>query len=244
MARPPPSLTEVPSQEYQALCEAIPAARRPPPSPTEVPHSTYEAMRVAVPSDVATNAAFIRARTPVPSVAHSSPMQASPAMVTLNLPRNPPDIGEPTPTNALIEQGMGAPNLSQVYTDVTMYGGTLNEDNTLLPASEQVRNSDVFQPISENVLFNSSRAPIPEPVLQTQEERVEFFRLASDKERQRMENSRSQSIELLTGSDRLQAYVTTKNIEDAEGNMFYAQENMLVGAEGYSNFFLGENVPL
>ena len=59
-----------------------------------------------------------------------------------------------------------------------------------------------------------------------------------------MEESRSQSIELLTGSDRLQAFVNAKNLEDAEGNMFYAQENMLVGAEGYSNFFLGENVPL
>ena len=243
-ARPPPSLTEVPSQEYQALCEAIPAARRPPPSPTEVPASAYEALRVAVPSDVATNAAFIRARTPVPSVAHSSPMQASPAMVTSNLPGNPPGITAQIYTNETVEQGLNAPNLSQVYTDVTMHVGVLNEDNTLLPADEQVRNSDVFQPISENVLFNSSRAPVPEPVLQTQEERVEFFRLASDKERRRMEDSRSQSIELLTGSDRLQAYVSTKNLEDAEGNMYYAQENMLVGAEGYSNFFLGENVPL
>ena len=243
-ARPPPSLTEVPSQEYQALCEAIPAARRPPPSPTEVAASTYEAMRVAVPSDVATNAAFIKARTPVPSVAHSSPMQASPAMVTQNLPGNPPGIAAHMSTNALVEQGMDAPNLLQVYTDVSMHVGVLNEDNTLLPASDQVRNSDVFQPISENVLFNSSRAPVPEPVLQTQGERVEFFRLASDKELKRMEDSRSQSIELLTGSDRLQAYVTTKNLEDAEGNMYYAQENMLVGAEGYSNFFLGENVPL
>ena len=243
-ARPPPSLTEVPSQEYQALCEAVPAARRPPPSPTEVPASIYEAMRVAVPSDVATNAAFIRARTPVPSVAHSSPMQASPAMVTPNLPGNPPGIPEHMPTNEVVEQGLNAPNPSQVYTDITMHGGVLNEDNTLLPASNQVRNSDVFQPIHENVLFNSSRAPVPEPVLQTQEERVEFFRLASDRERKRIEDTRSQSIELLTGSDRLQAYVSTKNLEDAEGNMFYAQENMLVGAEGYSNYFLGEDVPL
>ena len=243
-ARPPPSLTEVPSQEYQALCEAIPAARRPPPSPTEVSAAAYEAMRVAVPSDVATNAAFIRARTPVPSVAHSSPMQASPAMVTPNLPGDPPGITAQIVTNELVEQGMDAPNLSQVYTDVTMHVGVLNEDNTLLPASDQVRNSDVFQPISENVLFDSSRAPIPEPVLQTQEERVEFFRLASVKERKRMEEAQSQSIELLTGADRLQAYVSTKNLEDAEGNMYYAQENMLVGAEGYSNFFLGEDVPL
>ena len=235
---------EVPSQEYQALCEAIPAARRPPPSPTEVPASTYEAMRVAVPSDVATNAAFIQARTPVPSVAHSSPMQTSPAMVTPNLPGNPPDIAAHLATNELVEQGMDAPNPSQVFTDVTMHVGVLNEDNTLLPACDQVRNSDVFQPIPENVLFNSSRAPIPEPVLQMQGERAEFFRLASDKERKRMEDARSQSIELLTGSDRLQAYVTTKNLEDAEGNMFYVQENMLVGAEGYSNFFLGEDVPL
>ena len=243
-ARPPPSLTEVPSQEYNALCEAIPAARRPPPSPTEVPASTYEALRVAVPSDVATNAAFIQARTPAPSVANSSPMQASPAMATQNLPGNPPGITEPIPTDTFVEQGAVAPNLSQVFTDVTMQVEALNEDNTLLPASDQVRNSDVFQPITENVLFNSSRAPVPEPVLQTQEERVEFFRLASDKERKQMEDSRSQSIELLTGSDRLQAYVTTKNLEDAEGNMYYAQENMLVGAEGYSNFFLGDNVPL
>ena len=243
-ARPPPSLTEVPSQEYQALCEAIPAARRPPPSPTEVPASAYEALRVAVPSDVATNAAFIQARTPVPSVANSSPMQASPAMATPNLPGNPPGIAEHMFTNAEVEQGAAAPNLSQVFTDVTMHVEALNEDNTLLPASDQVRNSDVFQPISENVLFNNSRAPVPEPVLQTQEERVEFFRLASDKERKRMEDSRSQSIKLLTGSDRLQAYVSTKNLEDAEGNMYYAQENMLVGAEGYSNFFLGENTPL
>ena len=201
-------------------------------------------MRVAVPSDVATNAAFIKARTPVPSVAHSSPMQASPAMVTQNLPGNPPGIAAHMSTNALVEQGMDAPNLLQVYTDVSMHVGVLNEDNTLLPASDQVRNSDVFQPISENVLFNSSRAPIPEPVLQTQEERAEFFRLASDKERKRMEDSWSQSIELLTGSDRLQAFVNTKNLEDAEGNMYYMQENMLVGAEGYSNFFLGENTPL
>ena len=243
-ACPPLSLTEVPSQEYLALCEAIPAARRPPPSPTEVPASTYEAMRVAVPSDVATNAAFIRARTPVPSVAHSSPMQALPAMVTPNLPGNPPGIPEHLPTNEIVEQGMDAPNPSQVYTDVTMHVGAFNEDNTLLPASDQVRNSDIFQPIHENVLFNSLRGPVPEPVLQMQEERVEFFRLASDRERKRMEDTRSQLIELLTGSDRLQAYVSTKNLEDAEGNMFYAQENMLVGAEGYSNFFLGEEVPL
>ena len=205
--RPPPSLTEVPSQEYQALCEAIPAARRPPPSPTEVPASAYEALRVAVPSDVATNAAFIRARTPEPSVAHSSPMQASPAMATPNLPGDPPGIAEHIHTNTFVEQGTNAPNLSQVYTDVTMQIGVLNEDNTLLPASDQVRNSDVFQSIEENVLFNSVRAPVPEPVLQTQEERAEFFRLASDKERKRMEESRSQSIDLLTGSDRLQAFV-------------------------------------
>ena len=243
-ARPPPSLTEVPSQEYQALCEAIPAARRPPPSPTEVPASAYEALRVAVPSDVATNAAFIQARTPVPSVANSSPMQASPAMATPNLPGDPPGIAEHIPTNTFVEQGTNAPNLSQVYTDVTMQIGVLNEDNTLLPASDQVRNFDVFQPIEENVLFNSVRAPVPEPVLQTQGERAEFFRLASDRERKRMEESRSQSIDLLTGSDRLQAFVHTKNLEDAEGNMFYAQENMLVGAEGYSNFFLGEDTPL
>ena len=242
--RPPPSLTEVPSQEYQALCEAVPAARRPPPSPTEVPASAYEAIRVAVPSDIATNAAFIQARTPVPSVANSSPMQASPAMVTPNLPGNPPGIDAYIPTNDAVEQGMAAPNLSQVFTDVTMHVGVLNEDNTLLPANDQVRNSDVFQPITENVLFNSSRAPVPEPVLQTQGERAEFFRLASDKERKRMEDSWSQSIELLTGSDRLQAYVNNKNLEDAEGNMYYAQENMLVGAEGYSNYFLGENTPL
>ena len=165
-------------------------------------------------------------------------------MVTPNLPGNPPGIAEHMPTNIFVEQGAAAPNLSQVFTDVTMQAEALNEDNTLLPASDQVRNSDVFQPISENVLFNSSRAPVPEPVLQTQEERAEFFRLASDKERKRMEDSRSQLIELLTGSDRLQAYVSTKNLEDAEGNMFYAQENMLVGAEGYSNYFLGEKTPL
>ena len=59
-----------------------------------------------------------------------------------------------------------------------------------------------------------------------------------------MENMRFQSINLLTGSDRLQAYVNTKNLEDVENNMYYAQENMLVGAEGYSNFFLGEDTPL
>ena len=164
-------------------------------------------------------------------------------MVTPNLPGNPPGIPEPL-TNVNVEQGLNAPNPSQVYTDVTMHGGVQHEDNTLLPASDQVRNSDVFQPIDENVLFNSIRGPVPEPVLQTQGDRVEFFRLASERERRRMEDTRSQSIELLTGSDRLQAYVTTKNLEDAEGNMFYAQENMLVGAEGYSNFFLGENVPL
>ena len=165
-------------------------------------------------------------------------------MVTPNLPGNPPGIAEQLLTDMPVEQGMDAPNPSQVYTDVSMQIGVLNEDSTLLPASDQVRNSDVFQPIPENVLFNSSRAPIPDPVLQTQEERVEFFRLASDKERKRMEDSRSQSIELLTGSDRLQAFVNTKNLEDAEGNMYYAQENMLVGAEGYSNFFLGEDTPL
>ena len=210
----------------------------------EVPASAYEALRVAVPSDVATNAAFIQARTPVPSVANSSPMQALPAMATPNLPGDPPGIAEHIPTNTFVEQGMNAPNLSQVYTDVTMQIGVLNEDNTLLPASDQVRNSDVFQPIEENVLFNSVRAPVPEPVLQMQGERAEFFRLASDKERKRMEESRSQSIDLLTGSDRLQAFVNTKNLEDAESNMFYAQENMLVGAEGYSNFFLGEDTPL
>ena len=139
---------------------------------------------------------------------------------------------------------MDAPNVSQVYTDVTMHIGVHNEDTSLLPASDQVRNSDVFQEIHENVLFNSSRAPIPEPVLQTQEERTEFFRLASSREKERMENVRSQSIDLLTGSDRLQAYVSDKNVEDAESNMFYAQENMLVGAEGYANFFLGESTPL
>ena len=40
------------------------------------------------------------------------------------------------------------------------------------------------------------------------------------------------------------SFVNTKNLEDAESNMFYAQENLLVGAEGYSNFFLGEQIPL
>ena len=139
---------------------------------------------------------------------------------------------------------MDAPNASQVYTDITMHIGVRNEDTSLLPASDQVRNSDVFQGIHENVLFNSSRAPIPEPVLQTQGERTEFFRLASNREKERMENVRSQSIDLLTGSDRLQAYVNDKNVEDAESNMFYAQENMLVGAEGYANYFLGESTPL
>ena len=59
-----------------------------------------------------------------------------------------------------------------------------------------------------------------------------------------MENMRFQSIDLLTGSDQLQAYVNTKNLEDVENNMYYTQENMLVGAEGYSNFFLGEDTPL
>ena len=243
-ARPPPSLTEVPSNEFQAICEAIPAARRPPPSPTDVLASIYEAIHVAVPSNVATNAAFIRVRTPVPSVAHSSPMQASPAMAPSNLPGNPPGLPAPMHTNTVVEQGTDAPNASQVYTDVTMNIGVRNEDNSLLPAINQVRNSDVFQEIHENVLFNSSRALILEPVLQMQGEWTEFFRLASNREREQMENIRSQSIDLLTGSDRLQAYVNDKNVEDAESNMFYAQENMLVGAEGYSNFFLGEQNPL
>ena len=241
---PPPSLTEVPSQEYQALCAAILAAKRPPPSSTEVPASAYEVLRVAVPSNVATNAAFIQARTPPPSVAHSSPMQASPAMAPSNLPGNPPSLPEPLPADSTVLQGMDVPNPSQVFTDVTMNIGVHNEDTSLLPASDQVRNSKVFQEIHENVLFNSSRAPVLEPALQTQGERTEFFRLASNREAMRIENTCSQSIELLTGSDRLQAYVNTKNLEDTEGNMFYAQENMLVGAEGYSNFFLGEDIPL
>ena len=73
---------------------------------------------------------------------------------------------------------------------------------------------------------------------------MEFFRLASDRELKQMENMRFQSINLLMGSDRLQAYINTKNLEDVENNMYYAQENMLVGAEGYSNFFLGEDTPL
>ena len=72
---------------------------------------------------------------------------------------------------------------------------------------------------------------------------MEFFRLASDRELKQMENMRFQLINLLTGSDQLQAYVNTKNLEDVENNMYYAQENMLVGAEGYSNFFLGEDTP-
>ena len=241
---PPPSLMEVPSQEFHALCAALPAAKRPPPSPTEVQASVYEAMRVAVPSDVATNAAFIRAQTPTPSVAHSSPMQASPAMESLNHPGNPPGLASPLQANVIVVQGEDAPNVSQVFTDITMNIGVRNEDTLLLPASDQVRNSDVFQEIHENILFNSSQAPVPEPVLQTQGEQAEFFQLASDREHKWMEDTRSQSIKLLTGSDRLQAYVSTKNLEDVEGNMFYVQENMLVGAEGYSNFFLGEDVPL
>lgn len=77
-----------------------------------------------------------------------------------------------------------------------------------------------------------------------QGEQVEFFQLASDRELKWMENTRSQSIDLLMGSNRLQAYVNMKNLEDVENNMYYAQENMLVGAEGYSNFFLGEDTPL
>ena len=171
-------------------------------------------------------------------------MQALPAVAPSLLPGIPPSPQQPTHTNVNFEQGTDAPNSSQVFTDITMHIGVRNEDTSLLPAIDQVRNSDVFQEVHENVLFNSSRAPVPEPVLQTQGERVEFFQLASDREIKQIENTRSQSIELLTGSDRLQAYVSTKNVEDAESNMYYAQENMLVGAEGYSNFFLGENTPL
>ena len=63
-----------------------------------------------------------------------------------------------------------------------------------------------------------------------QGEQVEFFQLASDRELKWMENMRSQSIDLLMGSNRLQAYVNMKNLEDVENNMYYAQENMLVGA--------------
>ena len=97
-------------------------------------------------------------------------MQASPAIVPSNLPGNPPGLPTPLHSNLDVEQGMDTPNASQVFTDVTMNIGVYNEDASLLPAIDQVRNSDVFQPIHENVLFNESWAPVPDPVLQTQGE--------------------------------------------------------------------------
>ena len=180
----------------------------------------------------------------MPSVAQSSPMQASPAIVPSNLPGNPP--GLPTPLNAdmNVTQGMDVPNPSQVFTDITMNIGVHNEEASSQPASDQVRNSETFQGIHENVLFSSTSAPVPGPVLQMQEERVEFFHLASDREIKQIENMHSQTIDLLMGSDRLQAYVSSKLVEDVESNMYFAQKNMLVRAKGYANYFLGEDTPL
>ena len=94
---------------------------------TEVPSEVLKAIRVAIPSDAASLASFQKARTPTPSVAHSSPMDASPAIGTHYLPTGHSGTVPDQPT---------IPDLTQIYDSLQE---TVRED--LPPSRKSLRTS-------------------------------------------------------------------------------------------------------